>query len=143
MSAIQSTPGYALMGLIPTPPKTLSSNAMGSDHPEEEFIKLMIAQLQNQNPDNPVDGTQLISQLAQMNAAIATQRMSYLSTENHAVSTAAALLGKQVTLTDPITRQPVSGAVQTVDYSKARPEIVVDGVPYPLDAVTRVDQAEG
>lgn len=143
MTAIQSNPGYSLLGLIPTPPQSLQSNALSSERPEEDFIKLMVAQLQNQDPDNPADGTQLISQLAQMNAAIATQRMSYLSTENHAVSTAAALLGKEVTLTDPLTKQSVSGKVQTVDYSKDRPQIVVDGAAYPLDAVVRVDEAEG
>jgi flagellar basal-body rod modification protein FlgD len=32
---------------------------------KETFLKLLVAQIQNQNPLNPADGTQFVSQLAQ------------------------------------------------------------------------------
>ncbi len=32
---------------------------------EEVFLKLLVAQLKNQNPENPTDGTQFVAQLAQ------------------------------------------------------------------------------
>ncbi|GEM_PF-5559975 len=130
---------YGLMGLIPEVPTSLRSGTLDANRPEEEFIKLMVAQLQNQDPEKPMDGTALISQVTQMNAAIAVQRMSYLTTENHAVSTAAALLGKQVLIRQPDNGATLTGRVQTVDYSGKNPLIVVDGQSFPLNAVLRVD----
>lgn len=42
-----------------------SINAMAN---EQTFLKLLVAQLQNQDPTNPQDGTQFVSQLAQFSA---------------------------------------------------------------------------
>lgn len=43
-----------------------SSTALGSSPPSEEmFLHLLVAQLQNQDPLNPTDSTQFVSQLAQ------------------------------------------------------------------------------
>lgn len=130
---------FRIQSIIPQPPSTLRTADPEQEDPQSEFIKLMVAQLQNQDPDKPVDGTALISQLAQMNAAVAMQRMSWLATENHAVDTASTLLGKSVLLQDKQSGAQVSGKVTTVDYTGKRPEIVVNGKHYPLDAVTRVD----
>lgn len=35
---------------------------------EQDFLKLLVAQLQNQDPLNPVDGTQFLSQLTEINS---------------------------------------------------------------------------
>jgi flagellar basal-body rod modification protein FlgD len=43
-----------------TEAKTISSMA-----DQTVFLKLLVAQLKYQNPDNPADGTQFVSQLAQ------------------------------------------------------------------------------
>ena len=131
--------GFRIQSIVPKVPTALQSNEL-NEHPEEEFVKLMVAQLQNQDPDKPMDGTQLISQMVQMNAAIAMQRMSYLTNANNAVNTAASLLGKQVTLEDSTTGAVVTGRVATVDYSGDSPTIAVNGKSYPLDSVNRVDQ---
>ena len=43
-----------------------SSAGLGSTAPSEQmFLKLLVAQLQNQDPLNPTDSTQFVSQLAQ------------------------------------------------------------------------------
>jgi flagellar basal-body rod modification protein FlgD len=131
---------YRLQSLIPSLPSTLRTSDPEKENPQEEFIKLMVAQLQNQDPDNPVDGTALISQLAQMNAAVAMQSMSYLSKENHAVATSTALLGKKVLVQDKDTGAQVSGPVTTVDYTGKRPMVVVNNRAYPIESVVRVDQ---
>ena len=131
---------YSLQSIVPQVPMTLRGADPAKENPQEEFIKLMVAQLQNQDPDKPLDGTALVTQLTQMNAAIAMQRMSYLQTENHAVATAAAVLGKQVQVLDPDTGAKILGAVDRVDYSGAKPQVVVAGQNFPLDAVIRVDR---
>ena len=43
-----------------------SSTGLGATAPTEEmFLKLLVAQMQNQDPLNPTDSTQFVSQLAQ------------------------------------------------------------------------------
>ena len=46
---------------IQATPKTSNSPAMGKD----AFLQLLVAQIKNQNPMNPADGVQFLSQLAQ------------------------------------------------------------------------------
>src|SRR5437588_8211003 len=47
-----------------TPPTTTSSGVDGLAN-EQTFLKLFVAQLKNQDPLNPQDGTQFVAQLAQ------------------------------------------------------------------------------
>lgn len=42
-----------------------ASSALGAAPSEEMFLQLLVAQLQNQDPMNPADSTQFVSQLAQ------------------------------------------------------------------------------
>jgi flagellar basal-body rod modification protein FlgD len=72
----------AVAGAAPTPPNWLnltgSSDASDPSAPsssndstvdslanESTFLQLLVAQIQNQDPDNPMDGTQFLSQLAE------------------------------------------------------------------------------
>ena len=45
-------------------PSALPSNVDGLAN-ENTFLQLLVAQIKNQNPLNPTDGTQFVSQLAQ------------------------------------------------------------------------------
>lgn len=51
-------------------PSTSSAAALGSTTlvNEQTFLQLLVAQLQNQDPLNPQDGTQFVSQLAQFSS---------------------------------------------------------------------------
>ena len=51
------------------------SSELGKD----EFLKLLVTQLQNQDPLNPQDDTQFISQLAQFSALEQMTNMSWLA----------------------------------------------------------------
>jgi flagellar basal-body rod modification protein FlgD len=42
-----------------------SASASATQVTEQQFLQLLVAQLQNQDPLNPMDGTQFVSQLAQ------------------------------------------------------------------------------
>ena len=42
-----------------------SSTSSGSQPNEQMFLQLLVSQLQNQDPLNPTDGTQFVSELAQ------------------------------------------------------------------------------
>ena len=50
-----------------TPPASTSTPAsIASTNYQTMFLQLLVAQLQNQDPMNPTDGTQFVTQLAQM-----------------------------------------------------------------------------
>src|SRR5690606_25518754 len=58
---------------LPDPKKTTDpKNALGRD----EFMKLLIAQLENQDPTNPQDNGEFIAQLAQFSQLDETQKMT-------------------------------------------------------------------
>jgi flagellar basal-body rod modification protein FlgD len=129
---------YSLQSIVPELPTALRSNTQQTEHPEEEFIKLMVAQLQNQDPEKPVDGTALISQLTQMESSFAVQRMSFLNQANQQITTSAAMLGRTVTLKDPATGAITMGKVASVDYTGKDPAIFVNNRAYPLTAVQQI-----
>ena len=54
-------------GIVNPPSKTSTTKTSGSDAlgSRDTFIKLLMAQIKNQNPLNPTDGVQFVSQLAQ------------------------------------------------------------------------------
>lgn len=69
-----------------------------------EFLTLMVAQIRNQDPLNPLDGTEYVSQLAQMSTVEGIQNMSQLQKQNNVlmdtlqVLQTTQLVGKQVNL---------------------------------------------
>lgn len=60
--------------LLPTSNTDAISQASGSSDPtkslgnEETFLQLLVAQLKNQDPSQPQDGTQFVTQLAQFSS---------------------------------------------------------------------------
>ena len=42
----------------------------------EQFMQLLVAQMQNQDPTNPMDNNQLTSQLAQFNTAAGVEKLN-------------------------------------------------------------------
>jgi len=52
-----------------TQPATVSASAtQNSLVSEQTFLQLLVAQLQNQDPENPQDGTQFVAELAQFSS---------------------------------------------------------------------------
>jgi flagellar basal-body rod modification protein FlgD len=99
---------------------------------ETDFLRLMMAQLKNQDPLNPSssDPTQYMSELAQLTQVEQETNMaqstSVLTSEQNAAS-AVALIGHTVDCTDPTTGNPLSGAVQSVQFTSAGPTLTVAG----------------
>jgi flagellar basal-body rod modification protein FlgD len=79
---------------------TASTQALGQD----AFLKLLMAQLQNQDPLQPADGTQFVTQLAQFSqvqqAVAQSTTLGNISTQISGLSNAnaTALVGKTVTV---------------------------------------------
>ena len=66
----------------------------------DQFLQLMIAELQNQDPLNPLDNSEILQQISQIREISATNQLNetldaVLTGQN--LSTASSLIGKQVT----------------------------------------------
>ena len=57
----------SITGIGPTqfPASTSTSSATNGVLGQDDFLKLLVSQLQNQDPMSPADGTQFVAQLAQ------------------------------------------------------------------------------
>lgn len=65
-----------------------------------EFLKLMISELTNQDPLNPMDNTQLVEQVGQLRSIAATDQLSSTLAAmqtSQSLTTASSLIGKRVT----------------------------------------------
>ncbi|MCL1050887.1 flagellar biosynthesis protein FlgD [Shewanella abyssi] len=79
---------------------TISSPGNDSASIKNEFMTLMIAQIKNQDPTNPIDGTEYVTQLAQFSQVESLEQMranqstSMVIMENLGVVQSAQLVGK-------------------------------------------------
>jgi flagellar basal-body rod modification protein FlgD len=74
--------------------KTTNKKAGSSDLGMEDFLKLMVAQFQNQDPDNAADTSDMLNQMMQMTVIQAIQNITDATSSMYSAS----LVGKEVTL---------------------------------------------
>ncbi len=109
---------------------------------KNDFLKLMIAQLQAQNPLEPSNGTEYISELAQFSQLEQTTNLAQSSSQSDAaqrVAQAVGLIGHTVSYTDPTTGATDSGNVQSVEITTEGATLTVEGTAgIELSGVTEV-----
>lgn len=109
---------------------------------KNDFLKLMIAQLQAQNPLEPSNGTEYISELAQFSQLEQTTNLAQSSSQSatgQRVAQAVGLIGHTVSYTDPSTGATQSGAVQSVEITPEGATLTIEGTPgIELAGVTEV-----
>lgn len=81
MTTVTSTPGAAGANAVTdamasSAGSSLSSIAKSNDESGERFLKLLVTQLQNQDPMNPMDNAQLTSQMAQINTVAGIEKLN-------------------------------------------------------------------
>jgi flagellar basal-body rod modification protein FlgD len=108
--------------------------ANGQD-PSEQFLKLLVAQITNQDPDHPMDSTDMITQFAQIQSALGLNSLIQSSQNYQRVATAGTLLNQPVTVYDADRKLKFEGTVKGLDFSGTMPLVNVDGRMFPLEAV--------
>ncbi len=105
---------------------------------KEQFLQLLVAQMQYQDPLQPTDNTQYVSQLATFSELEQMQNMAK-STD---MARAQALVGKNVTVnsTNSVTgiTTEVTGKVESVISKSSGSYVVVNGELYEIDKVVQV-----
>ena len=134
-----------LGGAVPTSGATttaptaasLPTDQMGRD----TFLKLMVAQLRNQDPMNPQDSAEFLAQTAQFTSlekldAVAQQTSQALAAQM--AFGASTLAGRSVTYLGEDGVTEVSGIVDTVRFTATGPVLSVGGADVPISSVTAV-----
>lgn len=116
--------------------------ATSEDLTMTDFYKLMAAEMQYQDPDNPMDTSQLMAQMVQTKMITALAQMTSISTTTYATS----MLGNEVTVAEVDER-----GVGTGEYTKGKvtgvvlgdnPIVYVDGKSYSLSQIMSVGDVE-
>ena len=108
---------------------------------QNDFLKLLSVQFQNQDPMKPMDDTAFIAQMAQFSSLEQTQTLTQQMTQlraNQDLATANSYLGRQLTV-DAGDGTTVTGNVTAVDASGSAPQVIINDRPYSLSAVLRVE----
>jgi flagellar basal-body rod modification protein FlgD len=125
-SGINGSSTLSTSGTTLTPSST-SANGSAGGLGENDFLQLMMDQLQNQDPLSPDDPTQYLSELAQFSSleqqnSIASSAASQAT--QSASSSALALLGHTVSYQDS-SGDIQTGTVSKVDFSSSGPSLTV------------------
>lgn len=113
---------------------------------EQDFLNLLVTQMTQQDPLNPMTNQDMLSQMVQfstlqgntaMQSTLAGMQIS------SAFSEANSLIGKQVNLQTDQNGDTTQGVVSGVDLSSGAPQIVVNGQSYNLNQVLTVATAAG
>lgn len=92
------------------------------------YIKLLVTQLQNQDPTSPMDNNQMASELAQLSSLQQLENMSSTFSQvlaSQQTQEATSLIGKQITYFPANSKTAQSGTVSGVDYSSGAVKLVV------------------
>ena len=118
-----------ISSFFPTP--TPQSASAQSDRLNEltmsDFIRMMVAELENQDPMNPISNTEMLQQISQMRSITSSDRLT-TSIEalamGQSLSTASSLIGKTVTGLDSLGNE-VEGRVDRVTIENGEAKLFI------------------
>jgi flagellar basal-body rod modification protein FlgD len=105
---------------------------------QQDFLNLLVTELQNQDPMNPMSDTDFIAQMAQFSTLQQSQQTYQSISEMQASN----LIGATVNATTTGGGTD-TGVVTEVLMNSGNPEVLVNGTPYTLDEIQTVTPAPG
>lgn len=110
----------------------------------EDFIKMMVTQLQNQDPMEPAKNEQLLAQMSQIGQLQSQQAlqtsMTSLVLQNN-IGSASNLIGKTVEGLDGASGATISGKVKSVRVEKGNVVLELEeGLKLPMSQVSQIEQ---
>jgi flagellar basal-body rod modification protein FlgD len=133
MSTVNATTASTVTGAVGTA-------AGGASLGKDDFLKLLVTQLQHQDPMNPMDDKDFMGQMAQFssleqitNLAQAMEKMSFQSAMSQGVS----LIGHKVSYAAD-DQTTASGTATAVSVQNGAVTVTVDGEQVALSAIQEV-----
>jgi len=118
------SPSAAVTGQEPQ--QELSRDAF-ADVGMDEFLKMMIAELQHQDPLDPMDNGQILQQISHIRDIVASDRLTETLESvflGQSLATASSMIGRSIVATADDTAQ-VSGRVDRVSIEEGKPKLHV------------------
>src|ERR671917_2880685 len=119
----------SITGTGSPPPSTQAAGARNAELGKDQFLKLFVAQLQHQDPMNPMQDQDFMGQMASFstleqvtNMAKANEAMA----SNLSLSQSVGLIGRTVTWTDSA-KVSHTGVVEKVNQTDGKTVMTIDG----------------
>lgn len=111
--------------------------ALGKD----EFMKMLVTQMQNQDPMEPMDNAEMVAQLAQFSALEQMENLNdqfdmYQQSSTSAFSLMTA--GQTVEMELTAGSEPVVGMLEKVQWQDGESQFVIDGIAYPVSYIRSI-----
>ncbi len=109
----------------------------------DDFMKLLSAQMANQDPLKPMEDTAFIAQMTSFSSLAQMNQLTKdftIMRSNQAVTAANAFIGRNVTVNVKADgSETATGTVTGVDITGDEPKLHVNGTTYPLSSVVRIE----
>lgn len=108
---------------------------------EQDFLRVLVAQLRNQNPLKPKDDGEFISQLAQFDQLSSLNQINQTLqafSQLSMLGQASSLLGREVVAVSPATGATITGVVEGIAVAAGVPYLNVAGEHIGVAAVLEV-----
>lgn len=140
MSQVSSVPQNDIDKLIEKQEAAKSSRNVSNDLGKDDFLKLLITQLQHQDPLEPMEDQDFIAQIAQFSSLEQMQNLN----NSFSYSMGFSLMGKYISaaIADDKTGKVrlVEGEVSAVRSEAGVVYLVVDGEDVPIDKISNVSE---
>ena len=117
---------------------TIEGRKVQRDLGKDDFLKLLITQLSNQDPTSPMENTEFIAQMAQFSSLEQMTNMNHEFAKMNSMlvsSQAVGTIGKTVDITLGDTK--TTGVVEAVTYG-ANPQVRVNNMYYDMKQISAV-----
>lgn len=104
---------------------------------QDAFLQLLMIQLKNQDPTNPLDSTEFMAQQAQFTQISELQKLNSNLTSSTLITQASSMIGREVVLEDKTKPEGyTSGVVECASFdSSGGINLVINGNEYPLSSL--------
>ncbi|MBL8093047.1 MAG: hypothetical protein JNL73_02680 [Anaerolineales bacterium] len=131
-------------GQVVSSPTTTTAKSAASQSLQDQFLTLLVSQLKNQNPLEPMKNDEFLAQTAQFQSLTEMQKLNksmaaFMSQSQ--LNNASALIGKQVTAMQS-SGDTLTGVVTSVQMNGSDVLLEIDGQYAPLSGVTKVEAAK-
>jgi flagellar basal-body rod modification protein FlgD len=123
---------------------TNTSVSANSDRMNEltmnDFIKMMVAELENQDPMNPMSNTEMLQQISQIRSITSNDKLTTSIeslTTGQALATASGLIGKTITGTNSL-NETATGKVDKVTIEDGKAKLYVGSSIINVENVTSI-----
>lgn len=117
----------------------LKQNGASQELDGNAFLMLMMEQLKNQDPMNPMDNSEMLAQQAQFTQIQELQKMNESLNNNNMIQQANSLVGKTVQIVDPNNpARLITGSVTSANFTGNSATVTVNGKEYPLGLVASI-----